>query len=149
MSPDSPDPDRAVCFPPRANLTQHEPGMTTRRQSLGRRAEALVADRLHREGYTILARNWRNLLGELDIVAERDGEIVFVEVRARSGPPETARALALESVNTRKQARLLGLAEAYLEAHNLRAVPWRVDVAAVAFERGEASVEIIRHAVAW
>lgn len=123
--------------------------MTTRRQSLGRRAEALVADRLHREGYTILARNWRNLLGELDIVAERDGEIVFVEMRARSGPPETARALALESVNTRKQARLLGLAEAYLEAHNLRAVPWRVDVAAVAFERGEASVEIIRHAVAW
>lgn len=123
--------------------------MTTRRQSLGRRAEALVADRLRREGYTILARNWRNLLGELDIVAERDGEIVFVEVRARSGPPETARALALESVNTRKQARLLGLAEAYLEAHNLRAVPWRVDVAAVAFERGEASVEIIRHAVAW
>jgi len=123
--------------------------MTNRRQSLGQRAEALVADHLRREGHTILARNWRNPLGELDIVAERGGEIVFVEVRARSGLSDAARALALESVSARKQARLLNLAEAYLEAHDLRAVPWRVDVAAVAFERGQASVEIIQHAVAW
>ncbi len=123
--------------------------MTDRRQSLGQRAETLVADRLRREDYTILARNWRTSLGELDIVAERGGEIVFVEVRARSGPLDAARALALESVNARKQARLLGLAEAYLEAHDLMTVPWRVDVAAVAFDRNGASVEIVQHAVAW
>lgn len=123
--------------------------MTDRRQSLGRHAEELVAERLLRAGYSIRARNWRDPLGELDIVAEQDGEIVFVEVRARRGPLAAARALALESVSPRKQARLLALAEAYLAAHDLESVPWRIDVAAVAFDRTSASIEVIRHAVAW
>jgi len=123
--------------------------MTDGRQALGRRAEDLVVRRLRLAGYSIRARNWRTSLGELDIVAERGGEIVFVEVRARSGPLAEACALAMESVGARKQARLLALAEAYLETHNLAGVPWRIDVAAVAFDRGQVSVEIIAHAVAW
>lgn len=123
--------------------------MTDRRQFLGRHAEELVAARLLRAGYLIRARNWRNSLGELDIIAEQNGEIVFVEVRARRGPLATARVLALESVSPRKQARLLALAEAYLAAHDLESVPWRIDVAAVAFDRTGASIEVIHHAVAW
>lgn len=123
--------------------------MTDRRQSLGRHAEELVAERLIRAGYIIRARNWRDPLGELDIIAEQDGEIVFVEVRARRGPLAAARGLALESVSPRKQARLLALAEAYLAAHDLESVPWRIDVAAVAFDRATASIEVIHHAVAW
>jgi len=123
--------------------------MADRRQQLGRRAEDLVTGRLRRAGYTIRARNWRHPLGELDIVAECAGEIVFVEVRARRGPLAEARALALESVNGRKQARLLDLAQAYLDDQALDAVPWRIDVAAVAFDGADISMEIIPHAVAW
>jgi protoporphyrinogen oxidase len=117
-------------------------------RAYARHAESLGAEVALRWGATSITRSptpgytWT-------VTAERDGEIVFVEVRARSGPLGAARDLALESVNARKQARLLGLAEAYLEAHDLRAVSWRVDVAAVAFDRGRASVEIIRHAVVW
>ena len=123
--------------------------MADRRQQLGRRAEDLVTGRLRRAGYAIRARNWRHPLGELDIVAECAGEIVFVEVRARRGPLAEARALALESVNDRKQARLLDLAQAYLDAHELDQVMWRIDVAAVAVNGTEFSVEIIPDAMAW
>lgn len=123
--------------------------MTDRRQHFGQRAEEIVADRLRRAGYTIRDRNWRHTLGELDIIAESAGEIVFVEVRARHGPLADARALALESVNERKQSRLQELAQAYLDAHDLDRVTWRIDVAAVAVDGAEVSVEIIRDAMAW
>jgi len=123
--------------------------MTDQRQHFGQRAEQIVADRLGEAGYTIRHRNWRHALGELDIVAECAGEIVFVEVRARHGPLEDARTLALESVNGRKQARLRDLAQAYLDAHDLDHVMWRVDVAAVADDGTTISVEIIRDAMAW
>lgn len=123
--------------------------MANQRQQLGRRAEDLVADHLRRAGYTIRARNWRHTLGELDIIAECAGEIVFVEVRARRGPLTDARALALESIGARKQARLLDLAQAYLDDGALDATPWRIDVAAVAFDGASISMEIIRHAVEW
>lgn len=119
------------------------------RQNFGQRAEDLVANHLRRSGYTIRDRNWRTTTGELDIIAECAGEIVFVEVRARHGPLDSARALALESVNGRKQARLLELAEAYLNEHELDHVLWRIDVAAVAANGPAISVEIIRDAVAW
>lgn len=123
--------------------------MTDRRQHFGQRAEEIVADRLRRAGYTIRHRNWRHPLGELDIIAESAGEIVFVEVRARHGPLADARALALESVNDRKQSRLQELAQAYLDEHDLDRVVWRIDVAAVAVDGAEVSVEIIRDAMAW
>ena len=119
------------------------------RQRFGQRAEEFVTRYLRRSGYAIRDRNWRHTSGELDIVAERDGEIVFVEVRARHGPLAKARALALESVNDRKQARLLDLAQAYLDAHELDQVMWRIDVAAVAVNGTEFSVEIIPDAMAW
>jgi len=120
------------------------------RQTLGQRGETLVADRLARAGYTILARNWRyGALGELDIVARRDAQIVFVEVRTRRGPLDAAIDWALASVGGSKQARLLGLAEAYLETHGLKGVAWRIDVAAVACQDNRLVMKVITDAVEW
>jgi ComF family protein len=48
---------------------------------LGRRGENFAADYLERNGFTILARNWRTEAGELDIVARKEHEIHFVEVK--------------------------------------------------------------------
>jgi putative endonuclease len=113
-------------MPPRA------PGEGGRRQRLGRRGEELAARHLAAKGYQIVERNWRCAQGELDLVA-CDGEcLAFVEVRTRRG-----RALGTpeESVSATKQARLVALAEAYLQAHD-----WpgscRIDVIAIEMDAG-------------
>ena len=81
------------------------------RRSLGARGEDLAADHLARCGYRILARNPRAGGVELDLVAERRGVVVFVEVKtrrsSRQGPPESA-------VDPRKQARIVRGAAAWL-----------------------------------
>lgn len=124
--------------------------MSDPRQSVGRRGERAVAARLRRAGYTLLARNWRhNELGELDIVARHGDEIVFVEVRTRRGTLEQAMSAALESVDERKRARLIALAQAYLDAHDLAGVRWRVDVAAVAWAGDTCAIQIVPNAIEW
>src|SRR4051794_13011872 len=90
--------------------------MTVARQSLGRQGEELVARRLMREGWVIVARNarTRDVRGELDLVGVDGDVLVFVEVKARRDGsvrgPETP-ALA---VGPRKQAKLRALAVAWL-----------------------------------
>jgi putative endonuclease len=61
----------------------------------GRNAEEAAARALRSAGYRVLARNCRTPFGEIDIVAERRGALVFVEVKARrpggcAGTPEEA-----------------------------------------------------------
>ncbi|MBN1887091.1 MAG: YraN family protein [Thermoflexales bacterium] len=97
---------------------------------MGAAGEEAAARELVRRGYAVLDRNWRCKLGELDIVAERGGEVVFVEVRARRGDrfgtPE-------ESITPSKRAHLIAAAQTYLKAHRLEERQWRIDVAALEF----------------
>jgi putative endonuclease len=124
--------------------------MTDSRRRLGQHAEDWVAAHLRRAGYTVLARNWRwGKVGELDIVARYNTTIVFVEVRARRGSLEEAVSAALDSVNERKRARLLRLAEAYLSDHDLQDVPWHITVVAVACQDDTMTMEIIKNAIEW
>ena len=119
------------------------------RHSLGQRGEDFVAGSLRHAGYAILARNWRHgTVGELDIVARRDDQIVFVEVRTRRGPL-AAISWALESVDETKRARLSELALAFLAVHDLEHVPWRIDVAAVSIQGSDLAMEVIHHATDW
>jgi putative endonuclease len=98
-----------------------------RRQELGRRGEDLAAGHLAAKGYEPLARNWRCEAGELDLVLRDGGCLVMVEVRTRRG-----RALGSpeESITAAKQARLVTLAEAYVQAHDWDG-DWRIDVVAI------------------
>ncbi len=77
----------------------------------GRRAEELCADLLQKAGLRILARNWRCRLGEIDLVAEEAGTLVFAEVRLRRNG---AYGGAAESITPAKRARLLAAARLYL-----------------------------------
>jgi putative endonuclease len=112
--------------------------MPDKRKTLGNRGEWLAAQRLESLGYTIRTRNWRCPVGELDIVAEKDGVLIFVEVRTRHGDkfgtPE-------ESINKRKQAKLLETSQTYLEEHHAEDRNWRIDV--VAIEIGKRN-EVVR-----
>lgn len=120
--------------------------MPTLRQTLGQRGETLVAQHLVAQGYTLVARNWRCPAGELDIVARDGEEWVFVEVRTRRAPDTNS---AIESVTADKQERVLAAAQAYLEAHQLHEVAWRVDLAVVALTPQGPRIEVIQNAVGW
>jgi len=120
--------------------------LTRSRLSLGKRGEDWVAAQLEQSGYTIITRNWRHPeLGELDIVARHAEDIVFVEVRTRRGSLDTAAEYALESVNERKRARLLLLAEAYLIDHDLEQESWHIEIAAVGCEGNTLSMKVIEY----
>ncbi len=89
------------------------------RKALGGRAHALGIDAegaacaaLERDGWTVLARRLRIKAGEVDAVAERDGLLAIVEVKAR---PTLADAAA--SLSARQRRRLLAAGEAILAEH--------------------------------
>ena len=110
------------------------------RKKLGDFGEQSAAAHLIRQGYELVARNWRGPSraqggpgGELDLVLRDGATLVFVEVRTRripgGGPGSAA---GEESVGSRKQARLVALAYAYLEATAVPDdTPWRIDVVAL------------------
>ena len=68
--------------------------------------EKIAAEYLTGLGYTIRERNFRSREGEVDIIADKDDFLVFIEVRTRTsnsyGTPE-------ESVTAQKKERLLSL----------------------------------------
>lgn len=72
-------------------------------RTLGARGEALAGDHLERQGFTIVARNWRTRHGELDIIALDRGTLVAVEVKTRAG---TGYGSPLEAITARKARRL-------------------------------------------
>jgi len=76
---------------------------------VGISAESRAAAFLIAKGFRILARRWRNPLGEIDIVARRRQLLVFAEVKARASLDEAA-----ESVNVRQRRRIAAAAEIWL-----------------------------------
>lgn len=120
------------------------------RQTLGQQGEDFVADRLQETGYTIRDRNWRHsTYGEIDIVAQHGALIVFIEVRTRRGPAQRALDQALASIDAAKQARLIRLAQAYLATHDLTETEWHITLAAVGYDRGLFSLEVVKDAIEW
>jgi putative endonuclease len=77
----------------------------------GARAEDLCAELLRASGMRLLARNWRCRHGEIDLIAEEDGTVVFAEVRSRSSASFGG---AAESITGAKRDRLLAAARLYL-----------------------------------
>ena len=81
-------------------------------QARGLAAEATACAALERDGWTIRARRYRSEAGEIDVLAEKDGLLAIVEVKARASLAGAAAALA-----PRQQARLMAAADLVLAAH--------------------------------
>lgn len=115
------------------------------RISTGRRGEEIALRHLENNGYTILERRFRTRFGEIDLIADEGGDLVFVEVKTRTGhsygSPE-------EAVDQRKQRRLVRLASAYLQRRRCGDRSCRFDVVAVVLIPGERErIRIFRDAV--
>lgn len=115
----------------------------SRRSVTGQLGEEIAARQLTSAGYRILNRNWRCRSGELDLVAEHEGVIVFVEVRTRTSGGRFG--TAAESVDYRKQQQVRSVAEFYLRRFGYAGVPVRFDVAAITLDRNTNEVLEYRH----
>lgn len=102
--------------------------MTQLRQQLGIIGEEIAVRELTARGYAVLARRYRTRHGELDIVCEHEGTIVFVEVRARASAEFGC---AAESITDAKKRKVSAMAVDYLARHQIVNRPCRFDVVAV------------------
>ncbi|MBF0566634.1 MAG: YraN family protein [Nitrospirae bacterium] len=103
---------------------------------VGKRGESLALKYLKKVGYRIVVTNYKNRVGEIDLVA-KDGEVlVFVEVKTRRndsfGEP-------FEAVGYRKKKKIMDTATCYLkELHELP--PVRFDVISVTLDGGKSEI---------
>jgi putative endonuclease len=108
----------------------------------GREAEELSAEYLITKGFQILHRNWRFFQKEIDIVAEKDGELIIVEVKSRFG---IDRVSADELLSRGKQRFIVDAAEAYLLKFKIEKET-RFDIVIVTFSAEGSTVEHIEGA---
>lgn len=100
---------------------------------LGERGENVAARELRNKGYKILTRNFKCVMGEIDIIA-RDGKtLVFVEVKTRAYDEPTPE----EQVNPTKMHQLTKAARMYLARYGQSPPPARFDVVAVVWPAGQ------------
>ena len=111
--------------------------MPINKRERGAQGENLAVDYLEKKGYRILERNFRFERGEIDIIAEQNSALVFVEVKARRsrafGEPEDA-------VTISKRNQLQKVAEGYLYKNNIDEKECRFDVIAIQYENGKATI---------
>lgn len=100
----------------------------TRARSLGNFGERVAASHLESKGYVIVERNWRTREGEIDLIASRGEELIFVEVRSRRG---RAMGGPEESITGRKASHVRAVAAAYVQQHPDAPPNQRVDVVAL------------------
>ncbi len=113
--------------------------MTTK--EIGDCGERVAVRYLENKGYEIIERNFRMKMGEIDIIAECDATVVFVEVKTRKsntyGEPS-------EYVNAKKQAHIKNTAMVYMKSIDMDV---RFDVIEVMYELiyGEMEITKINH----
>lgn len=114
--------------------------MKNSRQTFGQWGETLAAGYLENKGYQIIERNYRTPYGEIDLIAQFEKSLVFVEVKTRStdtyGLPE-------ESITNQKREHLIAAAQAYLQKTSISDIDWRIDVIAIRTRKSETTPEII------
>ena len=102
--------------------------MSSRSIEIGTRGEEIVAAHLVNLGVNIIAKNWRIKEGEIDLVGNLNGLLIFVEVKTRTseryGHP-------LEAITGEKAYRLQRLALAWIATHGQWGSDFRIDCAAV------------------
>ncbi|MBI2607255.1 MAG: YraN family protein [Candidatus Doudnabacteria bacterium] len=117
--------------------------------NLGRAGEELTARHYEAQGYTLVAKNFRppfgKQTGELDLIESKEKELVFVEVKTRSG---TKFGTPFDSVDKSKQKKLVTTAKIFLKLNpKFKDYNIRFDVAAVDIDNWQEPVIILMNAI--
>jgi putative endonuclease len=115
--------------------------MTQATNAFGELGERIAARFLERSGYKILARRYRSGRRDIDLVAEQDGLIAFIEVKARHGDEFGD---PVEAVHRRKQRELAKSAQSWIDRHGRTGENYRFDVVGVMVRDRQA---FVRHVV--
>lgn len=111
------------------------------RKHTGAFGEKVAGKYLSSKGYKVIERNFRTPFGEIDLIAERDGCVVFLEVKTRIsgrfGPP-------LGAITAEKKKRIIKNCQYYLKAKKILWGPCRIDVMGIKLDR-DLRIEVIRY----
>ena len=115
------------------------------RKLLGDRGERAAVKYLKRQGFRIVARQFRNNYGEVDIIGVEDQTTVFVEVKTRSS---TNDGQPFEAVDLRKQEKITRIALFWLKQHGRLEQPSRFDVVSILWpdRNGKPEIQHFRNA---
>jgi putative endonuclease len=103
--------------------------MTKATNQFGELGERIAARWLERQGYTVLARRWRSGHRDIDVIAEREGVVAFVEVKTRAA---TEFGDPVEAVHAQKQRSLVRSAREWIARYDRAdAQSYRFDVVGV------------------
>jgi putative endonuclease len=101
---------------------------------LGERGETAACGFLKDHGYEILEKNYKCKLGEIDVIARRQGRLAFIEIKTRTstqfGTPQ-------EAVDFRKQEKIFKVAQWYLKERKSLKSPVAFDVVAILWKEGQ------------
>ncbi len=126
------------------NLNKASLYQTKARQHLGELAETKALDYLQTQGFTLLHRNFRCKMGEIDLIGVYQNQLIFIEVRLRKND---AYGGAIDSVDFRKQQKLKRTAQFFLVFNpKFEHFTCRFDVVAVTLQQGQLSLEWIQDA---
>ena len=109
------------------------------KREIGSEGEDRATKSLKKEGYRIIEKNFRSPFGELDIVAEEGGYLVFVEVKKRNS---SSFGNSLQAINSVKKKHMIKTAMFYMKTHKCFDRRVRFDVVGIDSE----NVKIVKHA---
>lgn len=116
--------------------------MTNLRKKLGADGEQFVCNHLKNNGFSIVARNYRQCFGEIDIIAQKQDTLAFVEVKTRSyhfiDPAEI--------ITPSKQKKIIAVAKQFIAHHNYTDNVYRFDVAFIEHKNKKMYLEYLENA---
>ena len=115
-----------------------------RHNDFGKWGEEVAAEYLVRHGFELLARNWRHQEKEVDIIAQKDGGLYFVEVKTRHGDEWNAE----NAITSKKRTQLLRAMMAWKLQHP-SPMPVRYPVIAIVINEPDSPPEIRWHDSIW
>uniref|UniRef100_A0A7V6CMK3 UPF0102 protein ENV79_01250 n=1 Tax=candidate division WOR-3 bacterium TaxID=2052148 RepID=A0A7V6CMK3_UNCW3 len=112
------------------------------KKNTGKKGEKIASNYLKKAGYKIVCQNYQKRFGEIDIIAEKNNEIIFVEVRSK-GKNDFSPIL---TITKRKIEKLKNLALNYLSENGIADKQVRFDIIGLVKKNGKFFIEHIKNA---
>lgn len=106
--------------------------MNSFNKKTGSHGESLATSYLKSQGYSIHSKNYTSRWGEIDIIAEKQGTIHFVEVKTRKS---TKQGKPVEAVTYQKLRKLMRAIEFYILSHHLSHKKFQIDVIGIQLDK--------------